>query len=174
MLESFSTKDFKQIYKIMEDSFPLCEFRTELGQLSLFENENYRVLGVRESERIIAIAAIWDLDGYIFIEHLATASDKRNGGLGARMLNEIISSSNKRVILEVEPPVDELTKRRVGFYERNSMHINPYPYIQPSLSEGRDPVPLCIMTSHSGVGEDEYQRIKHLLYKYVYKVEQPI
>ena len=54
------------------------------------------------------------------------------------------------------------------------MHFNSYPYIQPSITKGQKPIPLFIMTSHSEIYEDEFQFIKQLLYKNVYKTEQPI
>ena len=168
MIENLSIKDFDKIYEIMEKSFPLTEFRPKDEQAALFNNKYYRVIGTKENGTPIAIAAIWCFDDFIFIEHLATLPENRNHGLGAQLLNEIINSTSKIVCLEVEPPVDAITRRRVAFYERNGMFFNEYPYIQPSISMGREPIPLFIMTSKSKIDRGEFLKIKNTLYKHVY------
>lgn len=71
--------------------------------------------------------------------------------------------------MEVEPPVDELTTRRVAFYMRNGLNFNSYPYIQPSITKGQKPIPLFIMTSKSQIDEQTFNKIKSILYKNVYK-----
>ena len=170
MIEQLHFFDFEKIYEIMEKSFPLTEFRPKNGQAKLFENKYYQVLGLKENNVPVAIAAIWNFENFTFVEHLATLPEYRNKGLGAKILREIISNTDKIVCLEVEPPVDELTRRRVGFYERNGMVFNSYPYIQPSISEGREPIPLFIMTSNRKIDEQEFLNIKNKLYKEVYNV----
>ena len=170
MIEQLKYSDFDTIYKIMEKSFPLTEFRPQKEQEKLFENKYYSVLGIKENNVPIAIAAIWSFENFTFIEHLATLPEYRNKGLGTQMLHEIISKADKTVCLEVEPPIDELTHRRVRFYERNRLFFNSYPYIQPSISKGREPIPLFIMTSKGEIDEQKFIEIKNTLYKEVYKV----
>ena len=169
MIQQLQYSDFGHIYKIMENSFPLTEFRPKNEQEKLLKSKYYSVLGIKENNIPISIAAIWHFENFVFIEHLATLPEYRNKGLGAQLLHEIISSTDKIVCLEVEPPIDELTTRRVGFYERYGMLFNSYPYIQPSISECREPIPLFIMTSNRKVDEQEFIKIKNKLYKEVYK-----
>ena len=171
MLHKLTLNDFDFVYKIMEDSFPLTEFRPKNEQLALFNDKRYQIYGIRKENQVVSFAAIWNFDDFIFVEHLATAKDYRNCGLGASLLNEIIISTSKTVCLEVEPPVDDLTKRRIVFYERCGMNFNSYPYIQPSISEGRMPIPLFIMTSKDKIDKHSFEKIKDLLYKNVYKVK---
>ena len=157
MIEQLQYSDFDTTYKIMENSFPLTEFRPKNEQAKLFENKYYNVIGIKDNNVPISIAAIWNFEDFMFIEHLATLPEYRNKGLGAQLLREITSNTTKIVCLEVEPPVDELTRRRVRFYERNGMFFNEYPYIQPSISRGRQPIPLFIMTSNRKIDEKEYK-----------------
>jgi ribosomal protein S18 acetylase RimI-like enzyme len=154
----------------MENSFPLTEFRTKEEQKNLFQNKYYNILGIKEGGSLVAFAAIWRFDKFTFIEHLATLPQRRNDGLGSRILCEIIKSAQNQVCLEVEPPNDELTKRRIAFYERNGMFFNSHPYIQPSISKGRKAIPLFIMTSQSTISKESFENIKNTLYKEVYKV----
>lgn len=174
MLEKISKNDFNTIYSIMEQSFPPEEFRPYDEQLLLFDDPGYGIVGIREDGKVVAFAAVWRFEDFTFIEHLASSPSERNRGFGKRMLCEIIGASPCPVCLEVEPPEDELTRRRIGFYERNGMHLNPFPYVQPSISKGRAPVPLLIMSSGSQIDEDTYKTIRATLYKRVYKVEPPL
>lgn len=171
MFEYFNINEFDQFYEILEKSFPDTEVRPKNGQKSLFSNKEYKICGIRENGIIAGIAAIWEFDGFTFIEHLATDPEKRNNKIGSRILSYIINESKGFVCLEVEPPVDELTRRRVGFYQRNGFHFNEYPYIQPSIAEGRPAIPLFIMSSPSEIDEPTYNMIKAKIYQKVYNVK---
>lgn len=171
MIERIFADRAREIFEIMEKSFPLTEYRTEAEQAALFEKPYYRVFAHTEGGRAIGFIAVWQFPALTFIEHLATLPEARNRGIGAELVSFICSSSEQVVCLEVEPPEDELTRRRVGFYERCGMHLNGYPYIQPSISAGREPIPLRIMTSGREVGASEYEDIRDLLYREVYGVK---
>lgn len=171
MTEQFNLSDFDQIFEIMEKSFPLTEYRTYDEQKALWNNNFYKVIGVRKDSKIIAFLAMWDFDNVLFLEHLATTPECRNLGIGASIIHEVLGSTDKLVCLEVEHPDDELTERRVGFYKRNGMFLNEYDYIQPPISKGREAVPLYIMTSGSPIDEEKYKEIKSTIYKNVYGIE---
>lgn len=160
-----------EIFEIMEKSFPLTEYRTREEQAALFERAEYRVLASLEGDHMLGFIAFWELDGITFFEHLATLPEARNRGLGAELLRYAIDTAENPVCLEVEPPEDELTRRRVGFYERNGMYFNDYPYIQPPISSGREPIPLRIMTSGAPVDEEKFRSIRDLLYRDVYGIK---
>ena len=81
----------------------------------------------------------------------------------------MVNLFGKPVCLEVEPPENEMTTRRVGFYKRHGFFLNPYPYMQPSISKGRSPIPLLLMTSGSAIDTQAFETIKTLLYRRVYK-----
>ena len=170
MLERFFITDFEEIYNIMCQSFPRDEFRPREAQRVLFEEEKYQVWGIRENGKIVSIAAIWELDDVLFIEHLATLPEKRSTGLGSVILRALPTVTDKPLCLEVEPPESEITRRRIGFYERNGLCLNLYPYIQPALAPEQSPVPLLIMTSDEKIDEQTFLKVKNQLYKYVYKV----
>ena len=86
--------------------------------------------------------------------------EKRNGGLGDRMVKAFLERFGKPFFIEVEPPEDELTRRRIGFYERNGFVLNDYDYVQPSLGEGKEPVPLRIMTWPRGMSSVELSEME--------------
>ena len=125
-----------------------------------------------ETKEIDGFLSAWEFDDILFFEHFAVSSKVRNGGIGGRMLREVLTQVNKMTCLEVELPEGELEKRRISFYERNGFCYNPYPYTQPSIAPGREPIPLRIMTYQRTVTEAEYQKIKNLLYRRVYHVSE--
>ena len=175
MLKTLEKGQFDQIYEIMEKSFPRDEHRPYEEQKALLNKKEYKIYTAESKDTINGIAgffAVWDLEEVVFVEHFAVNSLFRNRGLGRKMLKELISAAAKPLCLEVEIPVDELTKRRTAFYERNGFSLNEYPYIQPALSTGQEEVPLLIMTTGGKVSKEEFERIKNLLYEKVYQVAE--
>ena len=171
MLEQLRKGEFDRVYRLMEESFPADERRPFDEQRALLEDPAYRIYVCKtpDSESVAAFTAVWEFEPVAFLEHFAVAPRCRNGGLGARLLKELVGQAGKTVCLEVELPKTELAARRIGFYERNGFFLNPYPYLQPPISKGRSAVPLQIMTSGAAVSQEEFQRIKALLYRRVYR-----
>ena len=174
MMYKMHVNEFEQVYRIMETSFPSDEHRPYEEQLELMENPNYQIYVAKEDDNILEIQgfmAVWQFESLSFIEHFAVDSKYRNTGLGSRMLCEIREHLTGRICLEVELPDNDMAKRRIKFYQRNGLYYNDYPYIQPAISKGRNPIPLRIMTSGGVVSQGEYQEIRDILYREVYRVE---
>ncbi len=165
MLEELKIRDFEEVYGLLEDSFPAEERRSFEGQRQLLERPDYKILGLR-GDSLKGLAAVYDREGFLFLEHLAVSESCRNQGLGAELL-KLLSERGKPIVLEVEPPESELARRRIGFYQRNGFFLNEYPYVQPPLAAGR-PVELLLMTSGKALSQEEFQRVKTILYKDVY------
>ena len=169
MLQRINETDFPEIYRIMQASFSDDEYRPYDEQLALFEEPEYRIYYMPAG-----FLAVWEFESFIYIEHFAVDPALRNSGTGSAMLQELVKQYQKPICLEVELPEDELTRRRIGFYERNGFVFNEYPYIQPPISKGKSPVPLRIMTYRSEITREEFQKIKEILYRRVYKCEARI
>ena len=164
MLQFTSQSDFSEIYRIMQASFSDNEYRPYDEQLALFEEPEYRIYYMPAG-----FLAVWEFESFIYIEHFAVDPALRNSGTGSAMLQELVKQYQKPICLEVELPEDELTRRRIGFYERNGFVFNEYPYIQPPISKGKSPVPLRIMTYGSAITQDTFEEMKRVLYQRVYK-----
>lgn len=169
MLQRINETDFPEIYRIMQASFSDDEYRPYDEQLALFEEPEYRIYYMPAG-----FLAVWEFESFIYIEHFAVDPALRNSGTGSAMLQELVKQYQKPICLEVELPEDELTRRRIGFYERNGFVFNEYPYIQPPISKGKSPVPLRIMTYKSEITREEFQKMKEILYRRVYKCEARI
>ena len=164
MLQRINETDFPEIYRIMQASFPDDEYRPYEEQIALFQELEYRIYYMPAG-----FLAVWEFESFIYIEHFAVDPALRNSGTGSAMLQELVKQYQKPICLEVELPEDELTRRRIGFYERNGFVFNEYPYIQPPISKGKSPVPLRIMTYGSAITRETFEEMKEVLYRRVYK-----
>lgn len=171
MLKLLETEKFDDVFAIMEESFPRDEHRPYDEQKELLSNPYYRIYVIGdENGEIKSFAAVWQFEKFGYVEHLATSSRFRNLGLGGVMLRELRKLSENKICLEVELPTNELSKRRIAFYERNGFYLNEYPYVQPPISKGRNEVDLLIMSSDGKITKDEFDDVKNTLYKHVYMV----
>ena len=170
MLENVTLADFDEVFKIMESSFPPDEYRDYSSQKALFYEKRYKLFCKKNSGCVVAFIAVWEFDEFVFVEHFAVDKSLRGKGTGTQMLAEIKEKFNKQLCLEVEPPVDEITKRRVGFYSRNGFFLNEYDYVQPAMLDGKNPIPLMVMSSGSILDKNRFELVKSILYKEVYNV----
>jgi len=171
MLEKLFKYDFDKVFELMQKSFPGDEYRSYEEQKALLENPFYQIYVLKnyDNNSVKAFMAVWEFDNFAFLEHFAVNDEYRNGGIGAKILNELIDLIGKIICLEVELPEDEFASRRISFYQRNGFFLNHYPYIQPSISRGKNEISLLIMTSERTVSEEEFETYKNVLYSVVYK-----
>lgn len=175
MHAKITKQEFKDIFEIMQQSFPGEEFRNYNAQKELLNIKNYNIAFKKNDEnRVICFIASWEFDNFIFIEHFAVAQCTRNSGVGSAFLKDFLFHCNKNVILEVEVPTTEIKKRRIDFYKRLGFYLNKYEYLQPAMRENTLPIPLKIMSNNTYLNELEFYNIKDTLYKIVYKVNDAI
>lgn len=165
--------EFEAVFEIMDSSFPDTEMRPyEKARDLFFNNKYYAVHGLKnESGKVIAFINVWDLGDFIFFENFAVDPSSRNHGVGGTLLEQVLALYNKDAVLEVEPPKDELTKRRVGFYQRHGFIYNEFPYLMPPLRERDDFLPLQIMSYKRSFTEESFSEYKDKIYKIVYEQE---
>lgn len=168
MIRPMAPERFDRVYRLMEESFPKDEYRPYPAQKALLEEPGYRLWIMEEKEELLGFCAVWELEGCLFLEHLAVEPRYRNRGLGARFLRELAQHYRMPLCLEVELPESDLARRRIGFYERNGFVLNRYPYEMPALAPGQSPVPLLLMTSPHPLSPEEFPRVRDALYRQVY------
>ncbi len=162
----------ERIIDLYIESFPEDERRSIVKFRNLFENfDCFHVLAFFEGDdEFVGFLTYWDCGTFRYGEHFAILPEKRNGGRGAQCLKMAIDLMGKPMILEAEPPIDEMAKRRIGFYERNGFKLwkNLY-YQQPAYEDYLKPVELKLMTigDIDFVGEDDPKilKIKKMVYE---------
>lgn len=73
-----------------------------------------------------------------------------------RVRLELLRARGKTIILEIDPPVDDISRRRKGFYERNGFIANDYDYTHLPYHRDCKGHRLIIMSSPRRIDEAEY------------------
>jgi ribosomal protein S18 acetylase RimI-like enzyme len=168
MLKVLHDEQFDEIFQIIEQSFPIDEYRPYESQRALLSQPHYRIFAYEKDRELAGFLATWEGPEFIFIEHFAVKERFRNGGLGSKLLQDFLKQQTKPVVLEIELPEGELEKRRANFYKRNGFNLNPWSYVQPALAKGQSPVPLVIMSYPEPLQDQQFQSFKDWVYTNVY------
>jgi len=147
-----SSSDLGTFLRIYEESFPENERRIyrntyDLEDFILSKDGQFSILGAYEGDTLIGFISYWDFDSRHYIEHFAMDPAKRGANIGGRMLDTFIERVSPDILIEVERPVDDITRRRIGFYERHGFRLHPdVDYVQPPYSPGQEGLPMLLMT----------------------------
>ncbi|MDO5649637.1 MAG: GNAT family N-acetyltransferase [Gallicola sp.] len=167
-LRDLQREEFDSFYKVLQDSFPIKEYRSYKEQRELLDNSLYDIEVYEERGVVKGYITSWKLDTFNFVEHLVVHSKARGKGVGTKILQSAKSKWKKPIYLEVDLPEDPISRRRITFYERNGFVLNEYPYVQPPLVPGNPEIPLLIMTSHGKISEKDFQEFKRKIRGVVY------
>ena len=155
-IKSVNDADFEFCWDLYVSAFPEEERRTMDYHLETMTKASFCFDMVMVNGIRVGILAWWDLSEFRYIEHFATAPALRGQGYGDKILRDFISESEKPLILEVEHPVSEIEKRRIGFYERIGLSLNQHYYAHPSYNINSDAeVSLMIMTYPNLISEEQ-------------------
>ncbi len=166
---------FAQFWSIYEDSFPQEERRDPRDYLeNLSRDPHYRFTPHIKDGSMIGFVIFWDLEAFLFVEHLAIDHKARGNGYGTRILRKLmspVSPLTPGIVLEVEPPEDVVTRRRIRFYRRMGFHLNNYEYVQPPYREGETPVPLKLMSYPVPLHPEIFKGVTKKIYHRVYHIK---
>ena len=142
------------------EAFPDQERRDSENMLP--ENACFRPAIFCQEGEFRGILFYWESRNFIFLEHFAVEPRLRNAGLGAKAL-KLLKDLGKPIILEIELPEDDLTRRRKGFYERNGFRENPWHHIQPKYRREDGDLQLLLLSCPEAVDRDTWQRFEAFL-----------
>lgn len=154
---------------VLRESFPTNEYR-DLTELRKYVNSNnlFHFNLILDDNTPIGIITYWLLDACCYVEHFAIEQSKRNSGYGEKVLSKLKQLVEERIVLEVEMPEDEITKRRIKFYERAGFTLYNKPYFQPPYRKEDKPLPMLIMAYGKEIINKEFIDIRNIIYKEVY------
>lgn len=152
--KSRSDKGWAEAWELYEKSFPDNERWSAEGYDRAFGDPNFEADGIWRGEEFIGILFHWNADGYRYVEHLAISPALRGQNMGSAALSAFCRKVG-RVILEIDPPVDDISVRRRHFYERLGFVTNPYEYIHPSFRKPFTPHRLVLMSYPGAITYEE-------------------
>ena len=146
-------KDYSFVENLLHESFPEAERRDDVAQRDNVDNcATFTCYLISDDELLVGLITVWKFAGFSYVEHLATSPSVRN-------------------ILEVEKPVDEWSRRRIGFYQRCGFSLCEKEYVQPSYRKGGETLPMFLMYAGTETIDKEFESIRDEIYRKVYGVE---
>lgn len=95
----------------------------------------------------------------------------RNKGYGKKVLDHLQSHLHAPLVLEAEYPVEEIARRRIGFYERQNFVLWNHEYMQPPYRPEDNFLKMVLMV-HGDLKEDrDFDFVRRTIYKEVYMRE---
>jgi ribosomal protein S18 acetylase RimI-like enzyme len=161
--------DLESIRKLYQDSFP-PEERREFFQLQQLVSDHNLFVNqiIADANTVAGFCIFWTFDEFAFIEHLAVNPELRGVGIGEETLS-ILREKFKVLVLETELPADEISKRRIKFYERNGFCLLERQYFQPSYGNGKPEVELKIMCTKADISHEKLDEYILQIRKKVYR-----
>jgi GNAT superfamily N-acetyltransferase len=159
---------FAQLWEIYRYSFPLYEQRTFEHQQTAFRSPLYHLDAYLNEGRVIGFIGYWIFPDYAYVEHYAMAKEARGQGYGTKILGDFLRRMEGRiVVLEIDPVIDEVSTRRLEFYQRLGFQESPFrhtcPKYQPDEQEGE----LWVLTWPATVDCDFYEMFYNDLHQVV-------
>ena len=172
-LAKFQHCDFDSFFELMSEAFPSVERRSYEDAKNLLNEELYNIIIARDGNKnITAFIASWEFRDFNFIEHFAVCSKMRGNSIGTSMLMDYLNKANKPIFLEVEPPQNDISIRRIEFYKRLGFHLNSFEYFQPPMQKQHDFLPLKVMSYPESINQEEFINFKSMVYREVYKINK--
>ncbi len=173
-MHSIEVTDTDHIYypivrALYETSFPVFEKRSHSQQDLAFNSAAYHLYVYMEQDNFIGFVSYWEFDSYIYIEHYAINQQLRGQGYGSIILQAFMSSHSKRIILEIDPLLDDISKARLGFYQKNNFSENSYAHIHPPYISGELGHALIILSTQGTLTQAECDRFQQDLVQVVMK-----
>ena len=166
-------KCYPFVERLLHTAFPENERRDDDKQRWNTDNEErfHCLLIMNVLHQPVGLLTYWDFHTFIYIEHLAIHPEQRGKGIGAEALLAFFHrQASQPVVLEVEHPIDELSRRRIGFYERCGLKLWECDYRQPPYRPSDDWFPMYLMVIPSLSFTTDFQYVRDTLHREVYGI----
>lgn len=146
--------------RLYQNSFPAHELREAASQKEILGNPAYHFDLIYDDDVFVGEVLYWEIGEMRYIEHFCILPEMRNRQYGQKVLALL---QNETLLLEIDPPVDEISVRRKGFYERCGLVENPYPHVHPPYHRKNAGHPLVVMSSPRTLTQQEYDTFRRYL-----------
>ena len=152
----------------MTSAFPYEERRDSFDEKECLKDSRFRLFSLYDNDIAVGFTALWVLDGFVFLEHIAIDEDKRSSGYGSKAIELIKETFEIPIILEAEAPVTEQQIKRIAFYKRLGFTVHDYDYTQPSY-HGGEGVPLLLLSFPKPMTDCDFNKFIEETRKSAYK-----
>ena len=140
---------------LYKDSFPIHEQRESGLQIGIMENEAYHFNLIYDDDTWVGMILWWETAKFIYVEHFCILPEMRGKKYGQKALG-LLDGARKTVILEIDPPVDDVSVRRKSFYEHSGYQMNRFAHVHPPYKNGFNGHSLVVMSHPKLLTEAEF------------------
>lgn len=160
--------------KLYLEAFPSCERRDVdewLDCLDKKAGKPFSLFAIVANDTFYGFISCWELTDFVYVEHFAVNENARGNGIGAQTIQELKKHySTTPLVLEVELPNDDLSRRRIGFYQRQGFILNEKKYLQPPYRKSDDWFELKLMTTDPDFLAVHFEKVRKDIYQKAYNV----
>ena len=167
-LASTEHRMYKTAMELYGISFPPHEQREWASQAKILHDDAYRFSLVYDEDLFIGIVLYWETMDFLYVEHFCILPELRNKKYGQKVL-ELLEKQRKTVILEIDPPMDTISKHRKNFYARSGFVENPYAHVHPPYHKENTGHNLVVMSYPDQITQAQYDTFQHYLECHVMK-----
>lgn len=154
-LKDDKDRRFAPAMTLYGESFPLHEQRLPKAQRRVMGHQDYHFDLVCEGETVLGLLLYWAQADYLYVEHFCMSPAVRGQGLGAQAL-ALLAASGRTILLEIDPPADEISVRRRGFYLRAGYVENAFSHVHPPYRPGNLGHRLVVLSRPDKLTADGY------------------
>lgn len=155
-LRSRREEAWSTVWAIYRRAFPENEQWREEAYDRAFDDPLFEADALMLDGVVVGLLFHWQTGDFRYIEHFAIAAELRGRNLGSQVLTAFFERFGGQVILEIDPPEDVISIRRLHFYERAGFVANPeYTYIHPSYRQPFRQHPLVLLSRPSALGYND-------------------
>lgn len=146
---------WEKVWKLYEESFPIAERRKEEDHLRAAADPQFFPLSAWDGNQLLGILFYWEWDSYRYLEYLAVNPHIRSRGYGSQLLR-YLRDSEHTIILEIDPLINELSVRRLQFYERAGFTLTPYRFMHLPYRREAQPQELLILSYPQMITKEQH------------------
>lgn len=155
---------------IYEDAFP-PEERRPWAQLFGRERCEHVAQLIYYGDEVIGFVVGWELPSSHYFEYLVIDPELRGQGLGSKVLQRLgqLYDDEYPIVLEAEPAgYSPMAERRLAFYARFGLRVQPFAYRQPPYGAELPWVDLHLLSNRT-LAEEDFLRIQGEIHSQVYR-----
>lgn len=163
---------FEKLLNLYSEAFPINERRSHnCFRMILDSKEQFNLYVILFENEFVGFITYWEFNDFTYIEHFAIISELRGNSIGSNFIKLFFSKLSLPVVFEVEKPDNHIAARRIILYQRLGCYVLPQYYEQPFYDKSGNMVPMLIMSNNYEFTYNNFDRIKNILYEFVYEIK---
>jgi len=136
------------VIQLYEQSFPEHERRDTANFITTLQHASLQFCSWHDAQgQVRALSSLWQHAQFAYLEYLAISPAQQGHGHGSAILKHILAQNpGKPLILDIDPPLDAHSRRRLAFYEKMHFEANEqFNFRHPPYRAGGQPFAMLVL-----------------------------